>query len=366
MANSLKGEDAKLLVYGRIRLRQQGCRNNISIGAMIPPSAGSIAPSVFLSFPLVSPVGRKAYANRPISKAKGNTMDDAYPARMTPSQSGRAKTASNIAFAVAAAAWLAGCSGMHTLKSAAMTEPAAEAPAQAARPMTPDEEREYNRISLALRAAVNAKPARRQITPRDILREWSTLAHERPSRAQRPGRKKPAETGTLAAAPQANRLTIGELMANQDCDACEALPYHAQVISAARTHGVPPALIHAVIQIESSYNPQATSKMKARGLMQVMPATARSLGIRDSRSLYDPKVNINAGSAYLQYLMRLHDTVDEVLAAYNAGTGNVRKYGGVPPFQETRNYVRNVKNVLKGMACGDPQRCSGTVHVALE
>jgi soluble lytic murein transglycosylase-like protein len=279
---------------------------------------------------------------------------------------GRLRAARNAVLVLAAATWLAACSGTGPLRSAGLSEPPLEALPQASRPMTPEEEREYNRMSAALRAAVNARPTRRQITPQDILREWSSLARERPSRARSPKPKKPVEADTLADRSPANRLFISELMANQECDACEALPFHEHVLSAARTYGVPPALIHAVIRIESSYNAQATSKMKARGLMQVMPATGKSLGVRDSENLYDPRININAGSAYLRYLMRQHDTVDEVLAAYNAGSGNVRKYGGIPPFRETRKYVRNVKSALKGMACGDAQRCFGTAQVALE
>jgi soluble lytic murein transglycosylase-like protein len=307
------------------------------------------------------------------SEAKGNIMDDLYPACTRFSRAMRViitsdtlRSLSNMAFIAASAGWLAACSGSSPLQSVTATAPSAAMSVQPSPAMTPQEEREYNRISIALRAAVNAKPKRRQITPQDILREWSTLAREHPPRDRRDSRKKQARPDPLAAKSMAGRLSISELMSNQDCDACEDLPFHALVLSAARTYGVPPALIHAVIQIESSYNARATSKMKARGLMQVMPATGQSLGVRDSQSLYDPKVNIHAGSAYLQYLMRQHDTVDEVLAAYNAGTGNVRKYGGIPPFRETQKYVRNVKNVLKGMACADAQRCSGTVQVALE
>jgi soluble lytic murein transglycosylase-like protein len=108
-------------------------------------------------------------------------------------------------------------------------------------------------------------------------------------------------------------------------------------------HGVPAALIHAVIQKESSYNPAATSKRHARGLMQITPSTGKYMGVKDSKNLYDPQTNINTGTAYLKYLMESHDTVDEVLAAYNSGPANVRKYNGVPPFNETRRYVRDVK-----------------------
>jgi soluble lytic murein transglycosylase-like protein len=106
---------------------------------------------------------------------------------------------------------------------------------------------------------------------------------------------------------------------------------------------VPPGLIHAVIQKESGYNPLATSHRQARGLMQVSPGTARFVGLTAAINLYVPQTNINAGTAYLKYLMQNHATFDEVLAAYNSGPGNVRKYNGVPPFLETQRYVKDVK-----------------------
>ncbi|NEX59498.1 lytic transglycosylase domain-containing protein [Noviherbaspirillum galbum] len=138
-------------------------------------------------------------------------------------------------------------------------------------------------------------------------------------------------------------LSVRQIMANAACRGCDELPYHEMVVNASNRHGVPTSLIHAVIQKESAYNPAATSGRRARGLMQVTPEAARSVGFGNARQLYDPQTNIYAGTAYLKYLLGSHATVDEALAAYNSGPGNVRKYRGVPPFKETRRYVRDVK-----------------------
>jgi soluble lytic murein transglycosylase-like protein len=103
---------------------------------------------------------------------------------------------------------------------------------------------------------------------------------------------------------------------------------------------IDPALIKAVIMAESRYNPKAVSKRGAKGLMQLMPATAKSLGVTDS---FDPEDNIFAGSRYLKTLIKKFDgDIELALAAYNAGTRHVKKYGGVPPFKQTRQYIHKV------------------------
>jgi soluble lytic murein transglycosylase-like protein len=100
------------------------------------------------------------------------------------------------------------------------------------------------------------------------------------------------------------------------------------------------ALVRAIIQAESAYNPYALSKSGAQGLMQLMPATAAQYGVSDS---YDAQQNINGGVAYLRFLLDMFDgDVRLVSAAYNAGENNVLKYAGVPPFAETQVYVQRV------------------------
>jgi len=117
-------------------------------------------------------------------------------------------------------------------------------------------------------------------------------------------------------------------------------PFHQLILQAADRHDVDPALVKAVILAESNYNPRAISRRGAKGLMQLMPATAKALGVKD---LFDPESNINGGVKYLRKLLdRFGGDVELALAAYNAGSRYVRKYRGVPPFRATRFYIRKV------------------------
>jgi hypothetical protein len=117
------------------------------------------------------------------------------------------------------------------------------------------------------------------------------------------------------------------------------------VAGAARRHGVDPLLVDSVIQVESAYNPYALSPKGAQGLMQLMPATARMLGVNNS---FDPRQNIEAGVRYLKQLKTLYGDDRLALAAYNAGPGAVAKYGRVPPYSETRYYVDEVTRRYQG------------------
>lgn len=123
--------------------------------------------------------------------------------------------------------------------------------------------------------------------------------------------------------------------------------YVELIRDAALQHDVPAALVQAVVKVESDFNARAVSPKGARGLMQVMPATARRFGVADPDHLFYPAPNLNAGTAYLAWLLKRYDgNLDLVLAAYNAGEGAVQQYRGIPPYRETRNYVKKVRQAL--------------------
>lgn len=119
-----------------------------------------------------------------------------------------------------------------------------------------------------------------------------------------------------------------------------AVPYGDIIHEKAIKYDVDPALVAAVVEQESKFRAAARSHVGARGLMQLMPRTGRWLG---ARNLYDPEQNVDAGVKYIKYLQaRFHGNVKQTIAAYNAGEGNVKRYGGVPPFRETQTYVKRV------------------------
>lgn len=116
--------------------------------------------------------------------------------------------------------------------------------------------------------------------------------------------------------------------------------YDYYIIDSAKRNGIDPGLLKAIMHTESSFNPNARSPVGAQGLMQLMPATARRFSVRNA---WNPSENIEGAAKYVAWLSRrFNGKIEHILAGYNAGEGNVDKYGGVPPFRETRNYVQRV------------------------
>jgi soluble lytic murein transglycosylase-like protein len=126
----------------------------------------------------------------------------------------------------------------------------------------------------------------------------------------------------------------------------EGVPYGDLFVKAGTKYGVSPKLLAAVAKVESGYNPQAVSRVGAQGLMQLMPSTARGLGVHDS---FDPAQAIDGGAKLLARNLREFKSVPLALAAYNAGGGAVHRYGGIPPVAETQAYVPKVQRALAAL-----------------
>jgi soluble lytic murein transglycosylase-like protein len=152
------------------------------------------------------------------------------------------------------------------------------------------------------------------------------------------------------AAPAATAASAG-LMSVGASELPADVPFGAEITAAAKKHGIDPALLAGLVKQESGFNPTAGSPAGARGLTQLMPGTAAGLGVTN---VLDPIQNLDGGAKYLrQQLDAFGGDVTRALAAYNAGPGAVQRYGGVPPYAETQNYVRIVQaNAAQYRAAG--------------
>ncbi|MGB3101550.1 MAG: lytic transglycosylase domain-containing protein [Psychrobacillus psychrotolerans] len=135
---------------------------------------------------------------------------------------------------------------------------------------------------------------------------------------------------------------LADLISSYSTPTTNGTDYDEIIKRAAEKYNVPEKLISSIIKQESNFNPSATSSAGASGLMQLMPGTAKYLGVTNS---LDPEQNIMGGAKYIsQMLTKFDGNIETALAAYNAGPGAVKKYAGIPPYKETQNYVQKVMN----------------------
>ena len=158
-----------------------------------------------------------------------------------------------------------------------------------------------------------------------------------------------------AVADVATNVAAKSVEAAKEAFFAREVPFGQIIYSEAKKNDLPPELVAAVVHTESKFVPTARSQRGAVGLMQLVPRTGRWLG---AQNLTDPAQNISAGAKYLKYLSdRFDGDNQKVIAAYNAGEGNVRRFRGVPPFKETRNYVQRVADFQQDLA----QQLSGAL-----
>jgi soluble lytic murein transglycosylase-like protein len=207
-------------------------------------------------------------------------------------------------------------------------------------------------------ALANALPAHAQITTVTALDGRRLFVN---TELPNPGKlvaKPPPPTPPIYLSGEISFMGINRPAVYLDRDGTEKL-----VREAAERHNVDPALVRAVIETESNWNPSARSRKGAVGLMQLIPTTAQRFGANDA---FNPKQNIEAGVRYLKALLeRYNGNLDLALAAYNAGEGAVDRARGVPHYRETQNYVQRVQNAYFRPGSGrmdDPYTRSSRIH----
>jgi soluble lytic murein transglycosylase-like protein len=177
-------------------------------------------------------------------------------------------------------------------------------------------------------AATLAQAQSRPAAQSSVLAAWGAAA----SSAARSASHSPVE---ISSRPRRVVEAVGASTENVD-----SVPFHDEITMAANKYGVDPALLAGLVKQESNFNPSARSGAGAKGLTQLMDATARGLGVTDP---FDPAQSLDAGAKFLGGLLKqFHGDPSLALAAYNAGPVAVQKYGGIPPYQETQRYVPKV------------------------
>jgi soluble lytic murein transglycosylase-like protein len=188
--------------------------------------------------------------------------------------------------------------------------------------------------------------AERTAAEEKARQEQERLEREAAAQANKPQQLtffKYRKDGAVTYSDRQPRKTDYQVIVYNSCFALYLSQFTYSITQAAARHGVDPSLVRAVIHAESNFNPLARSRKGAMGLMQLMPGTAKDMGVSDA---YNAAQNIDGGVKYLAWLLkRFNGDITRATAAYNAGPSNVEKYGGVPPFDETKTYVFRV-NIL--------------------